>query len=121
MKMTDPNNDFVDDLFAQARDRKVEANDDLMARVLADADALLPKAAVFQAPAPAGFFASLSEMLGGWPVLSGVAAAGVAGLWVGLAPPDSVENWAADLLGTTTQISLMPEFDDFEFSETLDG
>jgi len=33
----------------------------------------------------------------------------------------SVQPNAADILGTTTQITLMPDFDEFDFSETLDG
>ena len=121
MMMTDPKDNFVDDLFAQARDQTITPSDDLMARVMADADAALPQTAAVQPAASGGFFASLLDALGGWPVLSGVAAAGFAGLWVGLAPPDTVEGWAADILGTTTQITLMPDFDALDFSETLDG
>ena len=121
MMMTDPKDSFVDDLFAQARNEAVTPSDDLMARVLSDASAAMPTAVSLQPNATSGMFAGLLEVIGGWSVLSGVAAAGVAGLWVGLAPPDAVESWAADILGTTTQITLMPDFDEFDFSETLDG
>ena len=121
MTMHDPKDDFLDDLFAQARASEVLPSDALMARVLADADAQLrPEIAPDIAPEHGAFYGFL-QMIGGWPALSGVAAAGVAGLWVGLAPPSTVEGWVADLIGTTTQVALMPDFDGFEFSEALDG
>ena len=50
MTMTNPNDDMLDDLFAQARAVKIAPSDDLMARVLENADAVQPKPAFMSAP-----------------------------------------------------------------------
>ena len=93
-------------LFAEAR-RPIAPPDDLVARVLADADAIQAKGRVRAAPPAAatprrGIFAGLIEALGGWPTASGVALAGVTGLAVGLAAPDLVDSWSGGQITTIT-------------------
>jgi hypothetical protein len=105
MTMTNPNDDMLDDLFAQARAVKTAPSDDLMARVLEDADAVQPKLAVMSAP-QVGLWARLMDAIGGWPAVSGLAAATVAGVWVGVAPPASVEDLTASFIGDEVSISL---------------
>lgn len=108
MTMTNPNDDKLDALFAQARTAAPEPSVDLMARVLADAEAVQPKSAVETAP-EGGFWARFMDAIGGWPAASGLAAATVAGVWVGIAPPASVEDLTASLLGDEVSISLFSD------------
>lgn len=117
--MHDPKDDFLDGLFAEARVPNDAPNDDLMARVLADASAARPTAEIV--PPSGSFLSGLLDLCGGWPALSGVAAAGVAGLWVGLAPPEAVEGWVAEMIGAQTELTLLPDLDGFDFSESFDG
>ncbi len=77
---------------------------DLMARVLADAAAVqaatparAAAAAAGRAPvARRGWFAELVTGLGGWSAVSGITAAGIVGLGVGLYSPDMVTGWLGD-------------------------
>lgn len=100
MTMTDPNDNMLDDLFAEARRISPPVGGDLMARVLADAAA---------AQAPARLWTRLFEMLGGWPALGGLAAATVAGVWIGVSPPAPVADLTAALLGETVSVSLFTD------------
>lgn len=116
--MTDKNDVFLEQFFEAARVDDVAPSEDLQTRVLADAAAAL----VQDVPERrAAFWPSLLEMFGGWPALSGVAAAGVAGLWFGLAPPAAVESLAADLLGTTTEVSFFTDVDYLIAGDFSDG
>jgi hypothetical protein len=72
--------------FEAARADGPEPSDALMARVLADAEALQPRPA--DPPRGGGAWAEVWRLLGGWPAAAGLAAAGVAGLWIGAAPPE---------------------------------
>lgn len=116
--MTDPNDDMLDDLFAVARDVAPEPGDALMARVLADA---VPPAVAAPVAFRQGIWARVSEMLGGWPAISGLAAATVAGIWVGVAPPASVENLAASVMGDAVTVSLFSTQTLFDTGDILDG
>lgn len=53
-----------------------------------------------------GLWSRLHGALGGWPALGGLAAASVAGLWIGLAPPSGLPDpvW---LLGDSAQEALV--------------
>ncbi|WP_247227695.1 hypothetical protein [Yoonia sp. F2084L] len=105
MTMTNPNDDMLDDLFAQARGVDPTPSNDLMTRVLTDADAVQPKPVVRPDTRP-GFWVRLVDAVGGWPAVSGLAAATIAGLWVGVAPPASVSDLTATLIGDEVSISL---------------
>ena len=87
----------LDAIFAAARDLP-EPSADLMARVLADAAAvqaeraepqILPYAST--ASASPGFWAEIRTGLGGWLGLGGLAAAGLAGLALGVALPAELD------------------------------
>ena len=94
--MTDDRDDALDALFAEARKAAPVPSDDLMARILADAET---EAAAREAPAPRPrFWPSLLESLGGWPSLAGLAAAAVTGLWIGSA--GSLDSLGWEMLGT---------------------
>jgi len=68
----------------------------LLARVLADAEAARPVAGGARSglggrpAAPAGVFSRLRAAVGGWPALAGLAAATLAGLWIGVAAPSAL-------------------------------
>lgn len=118
--MTDPNDDMLDDLFAQARAVTPTPSQALVARVLADADA-----AQRAEPAPVtpqqGLLARMFDAIGGWPAVSGLAAATVAGIWVGVAPPASVEDFAATTFGDSVAIGIFADDLDFDIGTFTDG
>jgi len=103
--MTDRASKLVDDMLAEAATVRAEVPDALMAAVLRDAEALQP-AAVTQAPASPGLWQMLLETIGGWPTMGGLATAGVAGLWLGVAPPATLEGVTADLIGGNQAVDL---------------
>lgn len=107
--MTRPNDDFLDALFAQARDEEVQPDDALLARVLADADEVQAGFASVQTahPVTGSFWARLLDGLGGWPAVSGLAAATVAGIWIGVAPPASVADVTATFFGEELTVPLV--------------
>ncbi|MEM1236835.1 MAG: hypothetical protein AAGI10_07690 [Pseudomonadota bacterium] len=97
-------------------DRLFEASDaqaplpsgDLMARILADAEA---QASAPVAPMPASvvpaqsFLSRLRETLGGWGGVSGLAGVAAVGLIVGIFPPVALSDYAASVLGTDTSVT----------------
>jgi hypothetical protein len=122
MVMTRPNDDFLEDLFARAQKTGATPQDDLVARVLADADAVQAGLRSQRArPASPGLWARILDALGGWPAVSGLAAATVAGVWIGVAPPASVEDVTADVLGTTVAVPLVPSDLGLSSGEFADG
>ena len=122
MRMSDAKNEMLDDILATARGQIAAPSSELMARVLADAAAHQSIAGdSVTSPSRGTWLSGLMANLGGWPAMSGVAAAGVAGLWLGIAPPSSVESWTADLMGTTTAVTFMDDYDLIGAWESADG
>ncbi|WP_386680472.1 dihydroorotate dehydrogenase [Loktanella sp. R86503] len=121
MMMTERDMNNLDQLLNTARRRAVPASDDLMARVLADAVALQPAAGTVRPQQTASRTGWLRDLIGGWPALSGVLAAGLTGLWVGVAPPTGVESLAATMIGTTQTVTFLPETDFSLFEDPSDG
>lgn len=79
--MSDDFDAELDDLFQTARRQTQALPDGLAQRILADAHA--------QQSTPAqGIWPRMRDALGGWPGLGGLVAAGMAGVWLGFAPPD---------------------------------
>lgn len=106
MSDTETTRDQLDDLFATARRDAPPMSDNLMAAILQNAsDVQLERdqeSAVLSPPSEAGvvrLWRQFSAAIGGWPALGGLAAASVAGLWIGLAPPsflpDPAERFVA--------------------------
>lgn len=94
--MTDK--DRIDDtaleaLFDDARATAPQVSDALMARIIADAQAVRPVQA--KARGLRGLIASL----GGLPALGGLVTATCVGFWLGVAPPAAVPDLAATVLG----------------------
>lgn len=78
--------------------------DDLVARVLADAAAVQAERATVRAaaaPVPrGGWLGALVQSIGGWPAVSGVTLAGLAGLAIGFSVPDLVDSWSGGQIWT---------------------
>lgn len=110
--------DHLDDIFATARQTRPDVPQALQAAILADAatlqksrtDDLTRKSAGQTTGETAGqtpahrLWRQFVSAVGGWPALGGMAAASLAGLWIGLAPPsflpDPVERYAAFSTGS---------------------
>lgn len=93
---------WLEDMLHEARDAEAP-HDDLVARVLADADRVQGVRAAPPAPAPAaprafGWRRRLVGPLGGWSAVSGVTLAGLTGLIVGFTAPDLVDSWSGGQL-----------------------
>ncbi|MEM1065062.1 MAG: hypothetical protein AAGJ74_06150 [Pseudomonadota bacterium] len=83
--------DPLDAFFDEARANRPTPGADLMARVLADADAVADgrEARATRAATPARRRpAQMLKALGGWPALAGLAATTATGLWIGFALPE---------------------------------
>lgn len=117
--MTKPDDDNLDVFFAAAQANDARVSDDLAARVLADAASVLATPVRLDAPKRSWLMRAL-DGVGGWPAMGGVVAAGVCGLWIGIAPPAGIEDFAASLVGNTEQVSLFLDVEDVQL-ELIDG
>lgn len=94
--------------FAAARSDAPAPSDALMARIMAGAEAeALGREAAVVAARPArsarpGLIAAVIGALGGWPAVTGMVTATVAGAWFGFAAPDEVNTFAGGLLNMKT-------------------
>lgn len=89
----DPEDKALDALFAVAAEEG--PGPDLMARVLADAASVqedLQAVPVVSVPSRGSWLAALIGSVGGWSAVSGITAAGVMGLAVGLYSPSAVSG-----------------------------
>jgi hypothetical protein len=83
--------------FAAARVSAFEPSAAVMARLLEDAEAAQARhmAAAARPAAPrTGFWARRAQGLGGWPAMAGLVAAGLSGVWIGLALPETLPGVA---------------------------
>ena len=111
----------LDRLLTEVSGTTAMPSDDLMARVLADA-AVEQANLLFRVHEPQGsLWSQIGAAIGGWPALGGLAAAGVAGLWIGIAPPSAVETFAADLLGTNETVDVIGDGFTAIFEDANDG
>ncbi|WP_037309401.1 hypothetical protein [Ruegeria halocynthiae] len=75
----------LDQLLAHARQNRPVLPDDLAVRVLTDAEAVRLERL---RPPQRSHWARLLDNVAGWQGISGLVAAGVAGVWIGFAAPD---------------------------------
>ncbi|MEO0750984.1 MAG: hypothetical protein AAFY25_04215 [Pseudomonadota bacterium] len=94
--------------------------DDLMARVLADADAVQAAAMAPPPRAASSFGTRFVRLIGGWPSLAGLATAGIAGVWIGLTQPAALIEGSQALLYGDQTMALVDLDPGFGFSD-LDG
>lgn len=84
---------MLEDLFATARSAsQPHVSPELLARVLTDAETHQPDAGGFEAVEVrnTGRWQQFISAIGGWPSLTGLAAATVAGVWIGFSLPDAM-------------------------------
>ncbi|WP_116599190.1 hypothetical protein [Primorskyibacter marinus] len=104
--MTDKqqDSDGLDAFFDAARNTAPAPDAAFMARILDDA--LSVQAEAVAPPSPVtkreGLFSQILRGIGGWPALTGLAAATVAGVWIGVNPPAAVSDQLASLIGTSS-------------------
>ncbi|MCJ8140468.1 hypothetical protein [Falsirhodobacter halotolerans] len=100
--------DDLDDLFARARHRTQAPSADLMARILADADAARARPAP---PAPRRpWWRVFGLMAGGAGAMAGLASAALAGVWIGFAQPEALGLITGNLV-TGAVLDPYPAFD----------
>lgn len=109
----DRDDEALEDFFKAGRADAPDLGPDLMARILADAAAQqpapVPAAGTLQGtPRGRGGFGWFADLIGGWPAMGGLAAATVAGVWIGAAPPAALEDMATGVLGSTVAVELFP-------------
>lgn len=93
--------------FVQARMQDAVPSEALLDRIMLDADSVLADSTPVLERPRQGFGAVLLDAIGGWPSFSGLAAATVAGLWIGVAPPAAVTDLSAGLWGGTIEVPLL--------------
>ncbi len=108
-KMTEP--DALDALFAQARTTDLQPTDGLLVRIMADAVQVTQQRQQQAVASPAsvrsrGLLSGLVAALGGWPAMGGLAMATATGLYIGVAPPDSLTAIGQAVWGETVTVSL---------------
>ena len=112
----------LDRLFQASDAEALPPSGDFMARILADAEAMAPKAASMAVPQATGFMTRLRETLGGWGGVSGLAGAAAMGLIVGVFPPAAVSDYAATVLGSETILSdYLPGLEQAFSEVSIDG
>lgn len=109
---------LLEDFFAAARAEAPEPPATLLTRVMADADAALATRVLPPPPAApvrhgtGGWLARLSDMLGGWGGLGGLATASAAGLWLGLSGVGGLSAGVAGLpaaIAGGASLDVMPD------------
>ena len=106
----------VDALLSAAQNAPPAVSDDLMATILADASQVQTGFLPPEMPARRqGGFASLLAVLGGGFGVGGLVTAGLAGVWIGVAPP----AFLPDPLELTSATSTSELFDGFDMSELI--
>lgn len=103
--------DALDALFAQARTTDLQPTDGLLARIMADAVQVTQQRQQQAVASPAsvrsrGLLSGLVAALGGWPAMGGLAMATATGLYIGVAPPDSLTAIGQAVWGETVTVSL---------------
>lgn len=108
--------DHLEDLFAVARRDAPPMPEKLQAAILQDAAAvqmqrIQQETAVVpgRAPGIVRLWRQFSNAIGGWPALGGLAAAGVAGLWIGLAPPAFLPDPAEQFIAISSGSQLLTD------------
>ena len=113
---TNKRDERLEEFFAEARALRPVPSDDLMARLLADADRERPQP--LAAPVVArGGWRNWIAALGGWPAMGGLVAATVTGVWIGAAPPARLSSLLPSLWGETVSVAVGADEDPLSWLE----
>ncbi|WP_300516596.1 dihydroorotate dehydrogenase [Aliiroseovarius sp.] len=128
MTNTDRDDDkMLESFFEAGRADAPVPSQDLMARILADAQANMPAPAPIATPARRGLLAGLLAAVGGWPSVATMATAAVAGVWLGFVQPDALNSLSGGTLlpGSTATAyevdDLIPSYGSFDVLLTEEG
>lgn len=103
------------DQLLQDAAKPAQVSDDLMARILADAQRVQPVALPFgkikTKGRPQGFWTNLADMFGGNGVLAGLASVACAGIYLGAAQPSFVSSLMLTNTVSLDQLDYMPSID----------
>jgi len=109
--MTKVDDTELNAIFAQMKEQPVVVRDALLDRIMMDADSVLAERVdaepEMESGSSQGIGAMLLDAIGGWPSFGGLAAATVAGLWIGVSPPESLNNLSAAFWGSTIEVPLL--------------
>lgn len=97
--------DGLEAFFDAARAEAPDVPADLLARILADADAEQPR----PAPRRPSYWRALFVATGGWRGAAGLATAALTGVWIGFSPPQQVQGIAQDIWGEQVSLELLDE------------
>ncbi|MCP5074792.1 MAG: hypothetical protein GY947_16075 [Rhodobacteraceae bacterium] len=121
--MTEPDKNTEAELrafFEAAKLAEPEPDDDLMNRIMHDA-ALVQvqhQRSDNKPGASIGFWAAVSDSLGGWRGMTALAACTCVGLWIGFATPEVVNNYSGGLI-TSGQGETLDFADLYGFEDML--
>lgn len=110
--MTSETDKDVDALLGELRTETLTPSEDLLNRIMGGADVVLAEAK----PDPVPHIVDpprraigrvLLDAVGGWPSMGGLAAATVAGIWIGAASPEGLATLSAGVLGETVEVPLL--------------
>lgn len=128
MTNTDRDDDkMLESFFEAGRADAPVPSQDLMGRILADAQANMPAPAPIATPARRGLLAGLLAAVGGWPSVATMATAAVAGVWLGFVQPDALNSLSGGTLlpGSTATAyevdDLIPSYGSFDELLTEEG
>ena len=118
MATTEQDEFDLDDLLADARSARPVPPDDLMVRILANAEEV---AALRERPLPIAptrpVWRDWLMTLGGWPAVGGRVASTLAGLWIGVAQPAALSDLAASVWGERVSVNLGVDVDPLSLLE----
>jgi hypothetical protein len=100
----------LDDFFAAAQAEPPQPSDDLMSRIIADAETIAAArvaavSAGARVPRRTGLLRAALAALGGWGAVAALSTAAVAGVGVGLSSPDTLYDLSSLYLGTSAELS----------------
>ena len=102
--------------FEAALDAEPDPSEALMAKIMADADAVADSWAEDIQPARGGLIRGFLDAIGGWPAASGIVTAGLVGVVVGFSPPAMLSEITDGCLYGTTDAYLVDPYDGFGFA-----
>lgn len=105
----------LEPFFDAARGQAPALDDALMARIMADAEAVASAREAPETPPRPGWFSRVMQGIGGWPAVSGMVTATVLGLAVGISPPALLEGLASGYLTGTSDPYLVDPYQGFGF------
>ncbi len=112
MREIDKGDGELDRLFDLARAVAPPVSDDLMARIMADADAaVVPMPDVATSAPEQGGWRGWVAAIGGWPAMGGLALATVVGVAIGISPPAGLTSITSGFLGETLELQLSADAD----------